>query len=128
MTTDDIQSLRDRIAEQDEEIFRLNYLIDSLPGCISWKDTNGRYLGLNQFTVNRLQQVGIKLDKKDIINKTDFEIFDESTAHAYRDNDLEIMRIGKRLSYEEKFRDDGNVIKIHQDTSRTARPYQWNHR
>ena len=67
MTTDDIQTLRDRIAQQDEEIFRLNYLIDSLPGCIYWKDTNGRYLGLNQFTVNRLQQVGIKLDKKDII-------------------------------------------------------------
>ncbi|MBL97673.1 MAG: hypothetical protein CMF52_07635 [Legionellales bacterium] len=112
MTTDDIQTLRDRIAQQDEEIFRLNYLIDSLPGCIYWKDTNGRYLGLNQFTVNRLQQVGIKLDKKDIISKTDFDIFDENTAHAYRDNDLEIMRIGKQLSYEEKFRDDGNVIQL----------------
>ena len=91
MTNDDIQTLRDRIAEQDEEIFRLNYLIDSLPGCIYWKDVNGRYLGLNQFTVNRLQQVGIKLDKKDIINKTDFDIFDENTAIAYRDNDLEII-------------------------------------
>lgn len=110
--TNDIETLQSRISEQDEEIFRLNYLIDSLPGCIYWKDKDGRYLGLNQFTLNRLHQVGIKLQKQDIINKTDFEIFDQATALAYRDNDLEIMRIGKQLSYEEKFKDDGHVIQL----------------
>ncbi|MAV29252.1 MAG: hypothetical protein CMF43_05560 [Legionellales bacterium] len=108
----DIEAMQSKISEQDEEIFRLNYLIDSLPGCIYWKDKDGRYLGLNQFTLNRLNQVGINLSKQDIINKTDFEIFDQATALAYRDNDLEIMRIGKQLSYEEKFKDDGNVIQL----------------
>lgn len=111
-STHDIEALKSKISEQDEEIFRLNYLIDSLPGCIYWKDQDGRYLGLNQFTLNRLNQVGIKLQKQDIINKTDFEIFDQATALAYRDNDLEIMRIGKQLSYEEKFKDDGNIIQL----------------
>ena len=113
MSTDiTLEQLKDTISEQNEEIFRLNYLIDSLPGCIYWKDADGRYLGLNKFTLERLQQVGIDLKREDVLQKTDYDIFDHATAEAYRENDEEIMRLGKQMSYEESFRDDGKVIQL----------------
>lgn len=113
MSTDDsLKSLQATVSEQNEEIFRLNYLIDSLPGCIYWKDSDGKYLGLNKFTLERLQQVGIELKREDVLHKTDYEIFDRATAEAYRENDEEIMRLGKQMSYEESFRDDGKVIQL----------------
>ena len=107
-----IESLQREIDKQDEQIFSLNYLLDSLPGCIYWKDLEGRYLGLNRFTLDRLREVDIDMSREDLINRTDYDIFDKQTADAYRANDLQVMNLDKQIAYEEAFKTDGKVVQL----------------
>ncbi|MEC8882503.1 MAG: ATP-binding protein [Pseudomonadota bacterium] len=109
---DTIQALQREIDKQDEQIFSLNYLLDSLPGCIYWKDLDGKYLGLNRFTLDRLREVDIDMSREELINKTDYDIFDKQTADAYRANDLQVMNLDKQIAYEEAFKTDGKVVQL----------------
>ena len=107
-----IKSLQRELDKQDEQIFSLNYLLDSLPGCIYWKDLDGRYLGLNRFVLDRLGEVDIEISREELINKTDYDIFDKQTADTYRANDLQVMNLDKQIAYEEEFKSDGQVVQL----------------
>lgn len=107
-----IQELEEKIHKQDEQIFSLNYLLDNLPGCIYWKDRNGKYLGFNRFTLDRLRQVDIEISREDLVTRTDYDIFDRATADAYRANDLQVMNTDKQIAYEEVFKNDGKVVQL----------------
>jgi len=65
--------------------------LEQVPGCVFWKDAEGRYLGCNEeFTT----MIGVK--KEAVIGKTDFEIEHLSKrASHYLKQDQEIMRSGR---------------------------------
>lgn len=110
--TDSLGQISEKLRKREEEINYLNNLIDSLPGCIYWKDREGRYLGANKYTIERLHQVGITVDREQIVNMTDYDLFDQQTADNYRENDLAVMNQGKQFTYEEKFKTNGDIIQL----------------
>lgn len=69
----------------------LDLLINNLPQYIWWKDLNSVFLGCNEKTANFF---GLK-SAKEIIGKTDFDIYDtKSDAEYVRNIDKEIMTTG----------------------------------
>lgn len=71
-------------------------LINSIPDLIFYKDVNSNYLGCNKAYENYL---GIK--EKDIIGKSDFDIFGKETALSCRITDLKMIQQKNHLIYEE---------------------------
>lgn len=69
-------------------------IIQSLPGSIYWKDSEGRYLGCNQVV---LEMAGMK----SIIGKTDFDMPWAESAQTIRDNDLKVIALNSTLELEE---------------------------
>lgn len=57
-------------------------ILDNLPFAIWIKDINGKYLYANTFYCNHL-----KRNKEDVINNTDFDIFDKTTAETFKNYD-----------------------------------------
>jgi PAS domain S-box-containing protein len=112
----------ERTLRESEERFRS--MLDNSPMFIFIKDTEGRYLQVNRFYEELLH-----LAEPEILGKTDSEIFPESIAREFRENDLTVLRTGKPLTVEEiaphrdslhtyisvKFplrRDDGSIYAI----------------
>ncbi|CEG56166.1 ATP-binding protein [Legionella fallonii] len=98
-----IQKLNHKIEELSAENFQLKNLVDTLPGDIYWKDTKGVWLGLNTRCVESLYRLGFinEIDKKQVIGKTDYQLFDQKSASGYRQTELEVMKKGAELSREE---------------------------
>lgn len=71
-------------------------LINSIPDLIFYKDINSKYLGCNKAYENYL---GMK--EKDIVGKSDFDIFGEETALSCRQTDLKMIQQKEHLIYEE---------------------------
>lgn len=83
------------------EIFQLKNLIDNLPGDIYWKDKEGIWSGVNKRGSKSLQLMGFIQERADVIGKSDFQLFSEETATAFRQNDLEVMNKKIELTREE---------------------------
>ncbi|MDP3561663.1 MAG: ATP-binding protein [Legionellaceae bacterium] len=98
-----IKKLEKKIIDLDAQNFQLTNLIENLPGDIYWKDNKGVWLGLNKRCVQSLQRMGFvnKLNKADVIGKTDYDLFDKSTADGYRKSDITVMDKKIELSIEE---------------------------
>ena len=75
----------------------LDKIIDCTPGNLYWKNKEGVYLGGNAIMMNA---VGLK-SKKELIGKTDYELFGVDRADALRENDKEVMETGKAITIEE---------------------------
>ncbi|WP_254596080.1 response regulator [Legionella micdadei] len=75
----------------------INTIINTLPGAIYWKDTEGHYMGCNQFVA---QMAGFERPEH-IIGKTDFDLCWKEFAQEWRDLDLEVMRENKTYKREE---------------------------
>lgn len=86
---------------------RLHAIVRSLPGSIYFKDTHGVYLVAND---HALKMVGLR-QEEDIIGKTDFDIFTEEEAKAFRKTDIKVMRTQQEISLEETVvAPDGRVL------------------
>ena len=98
-----IRNLQRTIEEQEKEIFRLKKILNSIPGSVYWKDQNGKYLGRNLYSAEKMVVVNNKCDNEIdyIIGKTDYELFPKETAEEYRKHDLTVMQTGKELVIEE---------------------------
>ena len=79
------------------ENFLLKSIIASIPGSIYWKDTNGTYLGCNDFMI----KVAGFLSKTDIIGKTDQELW-PNQARTFTKTDQEVMTLKCAQSLEER--------------------------
>lgn len=90
---------------------RLRAIIDSSPTLISLKDTQGRYLMVNESFCKLLNK-----SESEILGKTDRELFDEVTYASLREQDLEVLV--KRNSLE---KDDRMVIQGKEYYFRTNR-------
>ena len=70
----------------------LNYILDTVPQSIFWKDKEGVYLGCNKTFAN---QAGLT-NPSDIIGKTDFDLpWPKKEAEAYRADDKEVVDSAK---------------------------------
>ncbi len=98
-----IEDLNNKIQELSVENFQLRNLIDTLPGDIYWKDTQGVWLGLNIRCAETLYKLGFisDVDKEQVIGKTDYQLFDQKSASEYRQTELEAMEKKTELSREE---------------------------
>ncbi|HUM94252.1 MAG TPA: ATP-binding protein [Candidatus Competibacter sp.] len=93
------ESNRALLATQDslsQERALLRSLIDSIPDLIFYKDTAGVYLGCNTAFAASLQR-----HERDIVGKTDAELFPEPAALAYRAIDRQVLTDGQPRRDEE---------------------------
>jgi PAS domain S-box-containing protein len=75
---------------------RLQAMLDHSPSLIFLKDLEGRYLEVNQQFERSFQ-----LSRRDIIGKTDHDIFPTEQAAAFHANDLKVLEAGRSLEFEE---------------------------
>jgi PAS domain S-box-containing protein len=66
----------------------IDNILESVPGCVYWKDVNGVYLGCNQMEVEVL---GLK-SPQDMIGKTDYDFSWKSMAKVLRETDQRVMQ------------------------------------
>lgn len=90
-----------KVHHLESELSQLKNLIDVLPGDIYWKDKEGVWMGVNQSGLKTLKSMGFAKSEKDIIGKTDYELFGKETAETYRMNDIEVMEKQIEMTREE---------------------------
>jgi PAS domain S-box-containing protein len=83
-------------SELTEKENRLATILDSVEAFIYIKDTHYRYQYANKKVCDMF---GLPMDE--IINKDDFDFFDETTAKNLRQNDRRIIDYGERIEEEE---------------------------
>lgn len=82
---------------QEQHLF--HSLMDGLPDMIYFKDTQSRFIRINQASVNYFGQP----DDTSLLGKTDFDFFSEEHARAAYEIEQEIIRTGQpMLNVEEK--------------------------
>lgn len=99
-----IKQLEQELNTYKSEVFHLKALIEEIPGNIYWKNKDGTYLDINNSTIKALNNYGFPYSKKDIIGKTDFDLFPEELAKQFREHDLQVLEKGLTLSYEESIK------------------------
>jgi len=95
------EDLKNLVHSLKKEIFQLREIIDNVPGDVYWKDTSGVWLGINARGSESLKKMGFPSAPKDVIGKTDSELFGEETARHFKENDRIIMKEKREISQEE---------------------------
>lgn len=102
-----IQDITERKQVQEklrESEARFRAILDNSPTMVFLKDMEGRYL-----LVNRHFETAFHLTSKDIVGKTDEEIFSPQQAAAFRANDRKVFQAETPLRFEEvALHDDGH--------------------
>ena len=105
------ETLEQRIAERTaalrESEGRLQGMLDHSPNLIFMKDLEGRYIDANKQFERTFHLTG-----QDIIGKTDHDIFPPEQAASFRANDLEVLKAGRSLQFEE--------VALHEDGLHTS--------
>jgi len=86
---------------------RIHAILENSPNIIFLKDREGRYL-----LVNRKFEEALRVTQEQIKGKTDNEVFPSEQAAAFRANDLEVLRAGVPMEFEE--------IAVHADGPHTS--------
>ena len=87
---------------------RLQAILDNSPLIVFLKDRDGRYL-----FVNRMFERRFDLSCDQVVGKTDDDLFSPEQASAFRTNDLEVLRTGLSMEFEEAAHyEDGGHISI----------------
>ena len=94
-----------KVRESEE---RLKAIMDNSPTVIYLKDTEGKYILINK----RFEKL-FHITQKEMVGKTDYDIFPKELADAFRINDEKVLKVNKPLELEEiASHDDGNHIYI----------------
>ena len=76
----------------------LENIVNTIPVRLFWKDCKGVYLGSNQLFA---EDAGCN-SPSELIGKTDYDLFDEKVAEAFRNDDNEVIsKVKPKLNYEE---------------------------
>jgi len=101
--------LEQRVLERTEELRRqTNYLrtmIDTLPMMAWFKDTDSKYLIVNQ---DFAAAVGGTDDVEALVGKSDLDLWPREHAEGYRADDADVMATRRRKTVEETFIDANN--------------------
>jgi len=97
-----------QLKEKTEELRRnealLEGIINNTPSVIFVKDVDGKFLKINKQFESLFQ-----VKQKEVINKTDHDIFDKNMAEQFRANDLEIIKNGQMSIEEVAPNPDGKI-------------------
>jgi diguanylate cyclase (GGDEF)-like protein/PAS domain S-box-containing protein len=109
------RAVRSRTAELEAEKALLRTLVEDSPDVIWMKDNQGRYLACN-----RLGERLLGKTEREIIGKTDLDLFDKAAAEQFRYTDRQVMDARVPLATEERvvFQDSGETHLF--ETIRTA--------
>jgi PAS domain S-box-containing protein len=102
----DITQAKEVEKELRESKFFLNSLLQSIPAPVFYKDTQGRYLG-----VNRAFETFYGRSHDDIVGKTVFEVAPVEFARVYHQKDLELFEQPGPLVYECQARNAGGDVR-----------------
>lgn len=72
-------------------------ILDNLPHLAWLKDSDGKYLSVNESFANSVNK-----SIEEIVGKTDYDLYSEKVAQRYREEDLKIMLTKKKLFIEEE--------------------------
>ncbi|HKW85414.1 MAG TPA: PAS domain-containing protein, partial [Burkholderiaceae bacterium] len=86
------QRVRDRTADLAAERHLLRTLIDNMPDAIYAKDTESRYI-----LVNQAMAAGVDTAPAKILGRTVFDCYPPEQAQRFFDDDREVMRSGRSL-------------------------------
>ena len=86
------QRVRDRTAELAAERHLLRTLIDNMPDAIYVKDSESRYI-----LVNQAMAAGVNLAPAELLGRTVFDCYPPEQAQRFFDDDREVMRSGRAL-------------------------------
>jgi len=86
------QRVRDRTAELAAERHLLRTLIDNVPDAIYAKDTESRYI-----LVNQAMAAGVDTTPAELLGRTVFDCYPPEQAQRFFDDDREVMRSGQAL-------------------------------
>jgi len=93
---DTVDVLKESQERQAKQTWLINSLLDTIPDIIFYKNTEGVYLGCNlQF------QKLVGAPEKEIVGKTDYDIFDRENAATYIEHDIEVIETKKAKTYDE---------------------------
>jgi formate hydrogenlyase transcriptional activator len=94
------QMAEEALHESEE---RLRAILENSPNLIFLKDTDGRYL-----LANKEFQAAFHLSQEQLSGKTDAELFPSDQGATFRTNDLQVLRTGVSMEFEEvALHDDG---------------------
>jgi len=95
-TTLDITERKRAEQELRQAQERIQAILENSPNLIFLKDPEGRYL-----LVNREFERALRVSQEQIKGKTDDEVFPPEQAAVFRANDLEVLRAGVPMEFEE---------------------------
>lgn len=91
--------------QANNEVMRLEQIIDNIDANIYWKDVHGRFLGMNKAN---LKTLGKDLGIEDVVGKLISEILPEHSYHMdIHSNDLNVINNNKTVHVEEIYTVDG---------------------
>ncbi|MCL4385490.1 MAG: PAS domain-containing protein [Cyanobacteria bacterium] len=103
-----IMGISHDITELKKMSVQVETILDSFPYKAWLKDKEGHFLA-----VNELLAKSVFKSKKEMIGKTDFDIYPEEHAKRFREDDLAIMNSREAKSFEEMSYDN-NTTKLHE--------------
>ena len=80
----------------------LQYVVDNVPYSIFWKDQDSRYLGCNK----NFAALDGRVDPREIVGKTDFDLAWREHAEDYRRFDRQTMDLGQPQLHQEEITHD----------------------
>lgn len=90
-------TVNDKPVSLESEVEYLRSIIRKIPGNIFWKKTNGQFLGCNE-NVAKILNLS---DPKEIIGKTNYDLFDPVLAYEAEETDRNVIASGMPISFEE---------------------------
>ena len=92
----DITERKEAEGELRRKSAQINSLLDSDPDIVFFKNTEGVYLGCNPAFVELVGQ-----PRNEIVGKTDHDLFDKDVADFFREQDRQMLALGKPRHNEE---------------------------
>ena len=96
-----VKRLKQELEQYRLEVYRLRHIVDNLPGSVYWKSKDGIYLSINQSSIESMRNMGFPCQDKDIIGKTDYDLFPKEIAAQFRSHDLQVIKSGQTSTREE---------------------------
>lgn len=86
-----------------------NALLDGIPDMAWMKDCEGKFKAVNKVFASKCN-----FPKEEIINKTDYDVWDHKSAEAFRENDLKVIKSGEEQKNEEWIADKDGEKKLYE--------------
>lgn len=102
----------DDVNFSEEMLSTLLSLANTMPGVAYWKTKQGVYLWHNDFTESHQIIFKSPINIRNLVGKTDYDIFPQNIADEYRKDDLEAMLSKNGITKEEIFYDQHNAQQL----------------